>query len=509
MSTKVIESSSLIKKDISFFLNNYQNKLVELFTDRNEENQLVNSRGIPPYVLRQVLDCKPLTTFIPKEHGGRGAITSEALAMLDTTSYQSLPLSLMLGINGALFLQPVANYGHDDAKKVVFRRFIENNNMGGLMITEPDYGSDALRMQTGFTKDGETGKYKIKGTKHWGGLTGWADFWLITAREIDDNGNLSRDIGFFVHDTLNGGIEVEEYYKNLGLLMLPYGLNKLDIQVPYEYRLQPSSTGIKMMLDILHRSRLQFAGMGTGFLRRIMDEALDHCKERLVGGKSLFKYDQVKERLANLQSYFTVSSSMCYHTSTNISMDTDTSKMDVAANSMKSVVSDYMHEASQSLMQLVGAKGYRQDSFAGRAFLDSRPFQIFEGSNDILYQQISEAVLKTMKKSKMSNLYLFLKNYSLTSHSAEYFKDQLNFDVEYKMAQRKMVQLGRAIGRIVTMNMTIKMGESGFNSDLISNSIKSLTSEVNMLVERYSSTGDADIIDDYQSESNWAQLIKS
>lgn len=509
MSTKVIESSSLVKKDISSFLNNYQNKLVELFTDRNEENQLLNSRGLPPYVLRQVLDCKPLTTFIPKEHGGRGAITSEALAMLDTTSYQSLPLSLMLGINGALFLQPVANYGHDDAKDVVFRRFIEDNNMGGLMITEPDFGSDALRMKTGFTKDGETGNYRIKGTKHWGGLTGWADFWLITAREIDENGNLSRDIGFFVHDTLNGGIEVEEYYKNLGLLMLPYGLNKLDIQVPSEYRLEPTSTGIKMMLDILHRSRLQFAGMGAGFLRRIMDEALDHCKERLVGGKSLFTYDQVKERLANLQSYFTVSSSMCYHTSTNISMDTDTSKMDVAANSMKSVVSDYMHEASQSLMQLVGAKGYRQDSFAGRAFMDSRPFQIFEGSNDILYQQISEAVLKMMKKSKVNNLYLFLKDYSLTSHSAEYFKDQLNFDVEYKMAQRKMVQLGRALGRIVSMNMTIKMGESGFNSDLITNSIKSLSSEVNMLVEKYSSTGNADIIDDYQSESNWAQLIKS
>lgn len=498
-----------VKKNISEFLSEYQNKLSELFTERNEENELVNQRGLPPYVMRQVLDCKPLSAFIPQNYGGRGAITSEALQMLQTTSYQSLPLSLMMGINGALFLQPVANYGQDGAKATVFKRFIKDNNMGGLMITEPDFGSDALRMQTGFSYDDSENNYNIEGMKHWAGLTGWADFWLITARGMDKDGNLGRDIGFFVHDTTRGGIEVQEYYKNLGLLMLPYGKNKLDITVPEEYRLQPDSTGVKMMLDILHRSRLQFPGMSTGFLNRMMDEAIKHCKDRFVGGKSLFYYDQVKERIANLQSYFTASSAMSYFTSKNVPLEKDTSKMDVAANSIKSVVTDYMHEASQSLMQLVGAKGYRLDHIAGRSLVDSRPFQIFEGSNDILYQQISESILKGMKKSKIQNLYEYLKDYSLTNHSADYFKDQLNFTVDQKMAQRKMVQLGRAIGRMVTMNMTINMGESGFNSDLISNSLKSLRSEIETLVARFSTEPQPDAVIDYRPESSWSDLLRS
>lgn len=497
-----------VKKNISLFLSDYKEKLSELFTERNNENELVNNRGIPPYVMREVLDCKPLSAFIPSEHGGRGAITSEALQMLETTSYQSLPLSLMMGINGALFLQPLANYGHSDAQVSVFKKFIEKNNMGGLMITEPDFGSDALRMQTGFDYNENSQEYNIEGLKHWAGLTGWADFWLITARGLDKNGNLSRDIGFFVHDTTRGGIEVQEYYKNLGLLMLPYGKNKLDITVPEEYRLQPKSTGVKMMLDILHRSRLQFPGMSTGFLHRMMDEAIDHCKERVVGGMSLFNYDQVKERLANLQSYFTASSAMSYFTSSYVPLEKDTSKMDVAANSIKSVATDYMHEASQSLMQLVGAKGYRSDHIAGRSLVDSRPFQIFEGSNDILYQQISESILKGMKKSKVQNLYQYLQDYNLTSEAAVHFKDQLNFKIDQKIAQRKMVQLGRAIGRIVTMNMTIKLGETGFNGDLISNSLKSLSNEIEMLVARYSSEPQPDIIVDYKTESNWSQYLK-
>lgn len=497
-----------VNKNISLFLSDYKEKLIELFKERNEENELANNRGLPPYVMRQVLDCKPLSTFIPDQYGGRGAITAEALQMLETTSYQSLPLSLMMGINGALFLQPLAKYGQNEAQVTVFKKFIEENNMGGLMITEPDFGSDALRMQTAFSYDKDQGNYSIEGLKHWAGLTGWADYWLITARGVDKDGNLGRDIGFFVHDTSRGGIDVQEYYKNLGLLMLPYGKNKLDIKVPEEYRLQPQSTGVKMMLDILHRSRLQFPGMSTGFLHRMMDEAIDHCKDRIVGGKSLFNYDQVKERLANLQSYFTASSAMSYFTSINVPFEQDASKMDVAANSIKSVATDYMHEASQSLMQLFGAKGYRTDHIAGRSFVDSRPFQIFEGSNDILYQQISESVLKGMKKSKINNLYQYLKDYSLTSHAADHFKEQLNFNVDHKIAQRKMVQLGRAIGRLVTMNMTIKLGETGFNGDLISNSIKSISGEIEMLVARFSSEPQPDIIVEYRPDSTWSQFLK-
>jgi alkylation response protein AidB-like acyl-CoA dehydrogenase len=503
-----VSKSFNIKKDIFSFISDYKEKLTELFNERNDEDQLLTNRGLPPYILREVLECNPLSTFIPAEYNGRGAITSEALSMLEASSYQSLPLSLMMGINGALFLQPLANYGTEEAKQNVFNQFIKKKNMGGLMITEPDYGSDALKMQTGFSFSDETNSYAISGLKHWAGLTGWADFWLITARGFDEKGDLGRDIGFFIHDSSNGGIDVLEYYKNLGLYMLPYGKNKINIEVPAEYRLEPRSTGVTMMLDILHRSRLQFPGMSTGHLKRMLDEAILHCKERIVGGMNLFRYDQVRERLARLQSYFTVSSAMSYFTSTNIPLSQDTSRMDVAANSIKSVVTDYMHEASQSLLQLVGAKGYRLDHIAGRAIVDSRPFQIFEGSNDILYQQISESIIKMMRKSKETNLYNFLKNYKLTENAAGYFKDILNFEVDVKMGQRQLVELGKALGRLVSMDMTLRLGESGFNSEMILNSLKVIRSEITSTISSFTSNENPDIIDEYEDGSSWLQFIK-
>jgi alkylation response protein AidB-like acyl-CoA dehydrogenase len=488
------------------YLEKYREKLKSLFSDPSHQAYLKEKRGIPADMLNGILEHKPLSVFIPSEYEGRGGKVGECLSVLETSGYESLALSLMVGINGALFLQPLANYGSDEAKKEVFNRFMHHNALGGLMITEPDHGSDALKMQTNF-QDTLNG-YSVKGTKHWGGLTSWADFWLVTARRKNDNGDLARDIDFFVHDTRKPGLEVTEIYRNLGLMMLPYGRNELNIEVPTSYRLEPQNTGLKMMLDILHRSRIQFPGMGMGFLRRMLDEAFAHCKERFVGGQSLLNYEQVKRRLAEIQASFTICSAMCANTTENAGMDVDLSKEDLQANSVKTVLTDLMQNAAQSLMQLVGAKGYSYDHIAGRAIVDSRPFQIFEGSNDILYQQISESVVKGMRKLNVRNLYEYLKGNELTNRSADYLKDSLNFDLDVKMAQDKLVHLGQGIGRILALESVILLGERGFNSNLIHNAIEYLNQEINTILCSYHHVGNLKMVEDYQVDSGWLNLVR-
>lgn len=495
--------------DFSDFIDHYKTKLYSLFNEQNDINEISLERGLPDGIFEEIMECKPLSVFIPEEYGGRGAETHEALSMLEASSYESLPLSLMMGINGALFLQPVANYGSEEVKQPIFERFLNENNMGGLMITEPDFGSDALHMETSFKKtkkDDET-VYDINGTKHWAGLTGAADFWLITARKRNGGNKLGRDIGFFIHDSRRGGIEVEEYYKNIGLYMLPYGRNNINISVPEEYRLNPSSTGIKMMLDVLHRSRLQFPGMGIGFLKRLMEEGINHCKERYVGGQSLFNYDQVKKRLHRLQSSFTIASAMCAYTSENVPLSKNVAGMDLSANAIKSYCTDLMQQASQSLLQLMGAKGYRLDTIAGRAFIDSRPFQIFEGSNDILYQQISESVLKQMRRLKFKNLYKFLSDFRLTKRASEYFRDVLDFKISHSLGQNRLVELGRILSRVISLEFTLRLGDKGFNQALIDNAVKTLRLDVERMVTTFINEKAPDVVEDYQESSSWLDSI--
>src|SRR6056297_3210426 len=392
------------------FLERYGRVLRRVFRNPTEDVRRHLVRGLPPSELREVLAQRPLSVFIPARHGGRGEHVHEGLAMLERTAYDSLAMSLTLGINGALFLQPVAKYGSDAIHGPIFERFLDHQNMGGLMMTEPGYGSDALSMQTSWTQEGD--RYRIHGTKHWAGLTG------LAAHRSGE------------------AVVVEERFENLGLYAIPYGRNRVDVSVPAAQRLTPKRSGLKMMLDLLHRSRIQFPGMALGFLRRMADEAMAHVHERQVGGRSLLAYDQVQRRIARLQASVTVASAMCVFASSRAGVDQDLSKEGLPANIVKATVTDRMQEGAQSVLQLMGAKGYRLDHISGRGLVDSRPFQIFEGSNDILYEQIATATLQAMRKAKEPRLAAFLAATDWASRAADRLEASLDVRIDTELPQR-------------------------------------------------------------------------
>ena len=74
--------------------------------------------------------------------------------------------------------------------------------------------------------------------------------------------------------------------------------------------------------------------------------------------------------------------------------------------------------------------------------------------------------------------------------------DALSFDVDWSMPQRKLVDLGKAISRIVTMEMTIEMGERGFSSELVSNMLDETRAEVRSLLETYRSGGRTAVVEE-------------
>ncbi len=487
----------------SEFLCAFNKTLKSVFYERDNIEKFIQKRGFPALVLRDIMAKNPLSVAIPKKYGGRGALVKECLGILDAASYESLPLSLTLGINLGLFIEPIAKYAQESVKQDIFNRFLTQQNMGGLMITEPDFGSDALNMQTFNERKGTD--YIVKGTKHWQGLTGMADYWLIASRQKMANDTLGRDIDFFICDVQQEGqrIKVVEYYNNLGLYPIPYGKNIVDIQVPEQYKLKPESTGLKLLLDLLHRSRFQFPGMGMGFIRRMLDEAIIHCNTRIVGGKPLIALDQVKHHISRIQSAFTICSAMCLKSAEVSSIENNLASSAIEANSMKAHITDLMQDSAQTLTQLSGGNGYKAESTGSRAVIDSRPFQIFEGSNDMLYTQIFELISKLMTRQKTTNLSTFLLNYDLSKTIAEQLKSILNFNVDINIPQRKIIDLGKIISRVISANLVAEMGNKGFRKDLVENSIEMIKHEISMLVNSYKYQTNVTPIEGYQDGSSW------
>ncbi len=124
----------------------------------------------------------------------------------------------------------------------------------------------------------------------------------------------------------------------------------------------------------------------------------------------------------------------------------------------------------------------------------------------MLYTQISESIIKLMKRKKELNLFNFLADFELTSKSAEYFKKEINFTLDINLPQRKLVDLGKVLGRIVSAGFVLEMGESGFRKDLIENCMSTLQQDISNLINSFNFNKKVDSIEEYQDGSSWLQF---
>jgi alkylation response protein AidB-like acyl-CoA dehydrogenase len=465
-------------EDADRLIQGFRSVLARTFVQRTDADVLGQERGLPPYVMRDVLAAQPLRAFLPARFGGFGDSLAPSQAVMEEAAYHSLALGLTMGISGGLFMQPVAKYADAEVAQRILPRLASGGCLGGLMITEPDHGTDALSMRTSWRRDGD--EYRIRGTKHWAGLSSWADYWLVMARPGREGDDLGNGIDLFLCDQNDRGqqIEMVEKYPSLGLYGIPYGRNRLDVRVPATHRLQGDRGGLRMMMDLLHRSRSSFAGNAVGFIRRMVDEAVSHCTDRAVSGRRLLEYDQVRARIARLQGQWACASALSLWGSENAGLSVDLSRAAQSASSIKAVSSDYLQESAQSLLQLVGAKGYALNHIAGRAVVDSRPFQIFEGSNDVLYAQVGAKVADQMRRAGITNLREQLAADPTTAAGADLAGVQLEINVDEHPAQRRLVEIGAIATRVFTLGAVRELADRGFAPDHIALAVATLREDI-------------------------------
>ena len=482
--TSTPNSSNGAMRDADRHVENFRTVLSRTFGHRADLDVIGQERGLPPYVLREVLSAEPMRAFMPTRFGGFGDSLAPSQAVMEAASYHSLSLGLTMGISGSLFAQPVAKYGDADVAGRILPQMVSSGSLGGLMITEPGYGTDALSMKTAWHREDE--QYRVVGTKHWAGLSGWADYFLVMARPGKDNGGLGNGIDLFIceQNEPEQHIKMIEQYPSLGLYGIPYGRNRVDVRLPSTHRLDGGRGGLRMMMDLLHRSRSTFAGSAVGFIHRMVDEAVEHCTDRVVSGRKLLDYDQVQARLARLQGQWVCASALTLWTSENAGQSTDLSRVGQSASSVKTVASDYQQEASQSLLQLVGAKGYALSHIAGRGVVDSRPYQIFEGSNDVLYAQMGSEVADKMRRSGTSNLREQLSRDETTAAGSELAGVALEINVEERPAQRRLVEIGAIASRVFALSAVQQLADRGFAQEHIALGVATLIEDINAWASR-------------------------
>jgi len=85
-------------------------------------------------------------------------------------------------------------------------------------------------------------------------------------------------------------------------------------------------------------------------------------------------------------------------------------------------------------------------------------------------------------------------------------RDLTNFELDFQLAQRKLVELGQVVSRIYSMQLVAEMAEKGFNKDLTENALDVLRQEVASLINNLRFENKTVVVENYGDKSYWFDL---
>lgn len=398
----------------------------------------------------EFLKLGPLHYFIPTSMGGRRENAESYLRIVEKTSYASLPLGLTLGITGSLFLLPTIKHANPILRDKVIPDFLNGPALGGIMITEPTGGTDIFGLQS--TISVNNGKMTLNGKKCWGGLTGKAEHWLVAARKKQGD-RLTRSLNLVYVSLASKGVAVDHYFDALGLNPITYGeTHYTDVVVADEHNLTPKGiSALRVMYDTLFRSRMSIPAIASGLCKRLSDECTARASQRIVFGKSIDSYDLVQARLSTIRGLAQINHCFCKFSADWVEQHDDISGDYLLVNTVKVISSKSMADAADSAMHLFAAAAFKRNHLVGRAYIDSRPFQIFEGSNDVLDDNTFEVIAGRYGAVNPEAINQELEKFGLRLPDNLLAGTLSILNIKKECTQRQQVHYGKIIEWIVTI----------------------------------------------------------
>src|SRR3954447_5764991 len=139
---------------------------------------------IPEELIEGLAEMGVFGLSVPEEYGGfAGGGESDYLGMVIATEELSRG---SLGIGGSLVTRPeiltraLVAGGTEEQKQAWLPRIASGELMAGIMVTEPDFGSDVAGVKV--TATPVDGGYRVNGVKTWATFAGRADVLMLLAR---------------------------------------------------------------------------------------------------------------------------------------------------------------------------------------------------------------------------------------------------------------------------------------------------------------------------------------
>jgi L-prolyl-PCP dehydrogenase len=318
---------------------------------------------------------------IAEEYGGQGADPLTTVLALEALGYGCRDNGLIFSLNAQMWSaeMPIQRFGTEDQKRRWLPGMCDGSAIGVQGMTEPGSGSDAFSLKT--TAQTADDGYVLNGSKTFITNAPIADVFVVFASTNPTAGPLG--ISAFLVESNTPGLEVGKPFSKMGLRTSPMSELFFDgCAIPAENLLGREGNGMAIFNHSIDWERGYILAGAVGTMKRQLEIAIDHARNREQFGQPIGKFQAVSHRIVDMKIRLEASRSFLYQVGW-AKLQEGGANTPAESAMAKLYISEAWVQSGLDTLQVLGGYGYMTETELEREIRDSLASRIYSGTSDI------------------------------------------------------------------------------------------------------------------------------
>lgn len=329
-----------------------------------------------------------LGVLVPEQYGGAGLSYQEYITVIEEIAKVCGAVGLSVAAHNSLCTGHILQFGNEEQKQKYLPKLATGNWIGAWGLTEPNTGSDAIRMKCVAHQEGD--EWVINGTKTWitHGISSELAVVIVRTGELLD----SRGMTAFIVDRNTPGFRAGKKENKLGMRASETAEMIFDnCRVHRSQILGEVGEGFIQSMKVLDGGRISIAALSLGIAKGAYQASVKYAQEREQFGQKISQFQGIAFKLCDMAVKIEAAELL---TRQAAKMKDQGEKMTKEAAMAKYYASEVAVGVATDAIQIFGGYGYTKDFPVEKYYRDSKLCTIGEGTSEIQKLVISREVLK-------------------------------------------------------------------------------------------------------------------
>lgn len=372
------------EKELQKVCRDFANKELAPFAEKHDNEESFNINAF-----RKMGELGVLGITADPKYGGAGLGATAATIVMEEFGKACAGSTLSYLAHSILCVNNIQNNASEEQKQKYLPKLITGEHIGCMGMSEPEYGSDAVGIQTKAKLDGND--YIINGTKMWITNAQYADVAYVYTRTGTERKNLST----FIVEKGTHGFSVGKPIHKMGMRSSPTGeLVFENAKVSKSQLVGNVGDSIYHMMKNLEIERITIAGISLGIAQACVDQCIKYAGERKQFGKHLGSFQMIQKMIAEMAT----ETEMMRHFLYSVCREYDNGvKGPTVAAQVKLQLPKMATKIALDAIQLHGGYGYSREFPVERMMRDNKLNEIGAGTNEVMIMIIAKNLLTNLQ----------------------------------------------------------------------------------------------------------------